>query len=58
MGNSGPDKHMAKLLLEHVGHTIECVTYGLPGESPDNVSVECIDCSVVLVDYDLDEQEV
>lgn len=36
-------------LMEHVGHAIECVTYG-----NESVSIECIDCSMVLVSVDLD----
>jgi hypothetical protein len=36
-------------LKAHVGHKLECVTYGNP---PDNVAVECLDCSMVIVDFD------
>jgi hypothetical protein len=36
-------------LLEHVGHAIECVSYGMP---PMNVAIECVDCHVVLVEFD------
>lgn len=33
-------------LLPHVGHALECVTYGT-----DNVVIECITCCEVLCDY-------
>lgn len=33
----------------HVGHSIECVCYGGSEEdSPDNISIECMDCFEVL----------
>jgi hypothetical protein len=35
-------------LLAHVGHEIECVQYG----AGHNVAVECVTCSVVLMDVD------
>jgi len=35
-------------LMNHVGHDLECVTYG----DVDNVAVECIDCGCVIIDYD------
>jgi len=35
---------------DHVGHDIECVIYG-----EQNVSVECITCGVVLVDFEKEE---
>lgn len=35
-------------LLSHVGHEIECVTYG----GGANVALECIDCNEVLIDFD------
>ena len=38
-------------LAVHIGHRIECATYGDDIE-PANVAVECIDCSVVLRDAD------
>lgn len=37
-------------LEAHVGHDIECVTYGT--DSPVNVAVECVTCGCVIVDYD------
>lgn len=38
-------------LMKHVGHKIECVTYG-----GINVAVECVTCGEVL--FDFDEEEV
>jgi len=38
-------------LKTHVGHKIECVTYGNP-KTADNVAVECVTCHEVLLDYD------
>lgn len=38
-----------KDLLEHVGHDVECVTYGNP---PVSVALECLTCGCVLVDYE------
>jgi ribosomal protein S27E len=35
-------------LEHHVGHEFECVTYG----DDQNVSLECMDCSLVMVDFD------
>lgn len=32
---------------EHIGHKIECVCYG-DSKNIDNVSIECVDCNVVL----------
>lgn len=40
-------------LLQHVGHDIEVVTYGLADAPPVNVAVECVTCSTVLTDTDL-----
>lgn len=57
-------------LLAHVGHDIEVATYGTfpasygPEDAervrksyPVNVAIECLDCSVVLLDYDAPEAE-
>jgi hypothetical protein len=44
----------AEKYLQHVGHEVEVVTYGLPGEKPVNVSIECVDCSTVLTDEELE----
>lgn len=40
-------------LAPHVGHTIECVSYAF-GE---NIALECIDCNVVLLDFNEDDEE-
>lgn len=54
MSTTEPIRHAAKKLLSHVGHAIECVTYGSP---PMNVSVECVDCNMVLTDEELFEND-
>lgn len=41
-------------LKEHVGHRIECAAYG-DADDPANVALECVDCHVVLVDFDRPE---
>ena len=38
-------------IREHVGHKIECVTYG-DKTTPANAALECVDCGIVLIDYD------
>lgn len=43
-----------KDLKRHVGHRIECVTYGNP---PVNVAVECVTCNEVLIDFDKEEDD-
>lgn len=35
----------------HAGHTAEIAAYGDP-ERPVNVAIECVDCGVVLLDFD------
>ena len=42
-------------LIEHVGHNIECVVYG-----PDavNVTVECVTCHTILMDFDKPIEDV
>ena len=42
-------------LRTHLGHRIECVGYGDAG-NPQNVSVECVDCYEVLLDFDCDDE--
>jgi hypothetical protein len=42
-----------KDLMKHVGHDIECVTYG----DNDNVAIECVTCDEILLDFDADEDE-
>lgn len=39
---------MRKKLLEHRGHNIVCVSYGL-WDDPADVTIECEDCGCVLV---------
>ena len=40
-----------KTLLAHRGHEIEITTYGV-GDTVFNVSLECLDCNEVLLDFD------
>jgi hypothetical protein len=47
--------HSYSDLRNHVGHKIECVTYGDPND-PENVAVECTTCNEVLMDFDKPEQ--
>lgn len=42
-------------LMNHVGHDIECVTYGV--DETVNVSVECMDCGCVIIDYDKEVED-
>ena len=44
-----------KGLLAHVGHNIECVTYG-NGDTVYNVALECTDCNEVRLDIDNDKK--
>ena len=41
-------------LLAHLGHELEVVTYALEhhGYEPANVAIECMDCMMVLLDFD------
>lgn len=39
-------------LRAHIGHTIECVCYGRPGDDPHNVALECETCGEVLLSFD------
>ena len=39
-------------LDSHHDHKIEVVRYGLPGQPPWNVAIECVDCGMVLMDFD------
>jgi hypothetical protein len=41
----------ADMVLDHVGHKVAVVYYG-DRDDPQNVSIECEDCCVVLVDFD------
>jgi len=39
-------------LLQHIGHKLECVSYGAQERSgPLNVAIECCTCGTVLVDF-------
>ena len=38
-------------LMNHVGHKIECATYGDEGDAV-NVALECMNCHEVLLDFD------
>jgi len=41
---------------EHTGHKIECVCYG-DSKDIDNVSIEFVDCCVVLTDESIDLED-
>lgn len=47
---------MREKLYPHVGHEIECVTYGDP-DDPHDVCVECVSCGCVLVSAEDFEEE-
>ena len=47
---------MWERMLEHVGHRIECVTYG-DGEDVWNAALECETCKCVIVDVDNEEMD-
>jgi hypothetical protein len=40
--------HSTDDLFRHIGHDIECVTYG----GKENIAVECTDCNEILLDFD------
>jgi hypothetical protein len=43
-------------LRQHVGHKLDCIVYeDIAAGIEDSVSVECIDCHVPLVNFDLDD---
>ena len=44
-------------LRKHIGHEIKCVCYGIKGDDPANIALECWTCDEVLVDYDLESEE-
>ena len=46
--------HSYEELKSHIGHKIECVQYGSPGDAPENVAVECVDCCEVILDFNKD----
>ena len=39
-------------LKKHIGHDVEIVCYG-DKENPQNISLECNDCSEVIIDAEL-----
>ena len=43
-------------LKAHIGHELECVGYG-PEDDPENVAIECIDCGVVVIDFNRDSDD-
>lgn len=47
--------HDYKTLAEHSGHEIQCVLYGAP---PVNAALECIDCGMVLLDFENEDSSV
>jgi hypothetical protein len=42
-------------LRQHIGHHIECACYGKENETPQNIALECIDCGMVLLDFERPE---
>lgn len=42
-------------LNAHWGHNIEVVRYGNENVGTVNVAIECVDCGVVLIDFDREE---
>jgi hypothetical protein len=40
--------HSYSDIAEHLGHNLEVAIYG----QEDNAAIECVDCYVVLVDFD------
>lgn len=55
-------KYMYEKLSFHIGHSIEIVGYGKSTFEPyatikdyENVSIECLDCNEVLIDYENNE---
>lgn len=49
--NSDLGRTLAEILGEHYGHNIEIAKYG-PVTDPFDISIECSDCHVLLVDVD------
>jgi hypothetical protein len=43
-------------LRQHINHEIECVSYGSLDPEPQNVALECVTCSCVLIDFDRPEE--
>lgn len=40
---------LVKRLVNHVGHEITCVYYGIDNE---NIAIECLNCFEILIDLD------
>jgi len=47
-----------KELLEHIGHKIECAYYGHSKEEAENVAIECVDCHVVILDFNRGDEHM
>jgi len=45
---------MYNKLKEHLGHNIECASYG---KDLENISIECTDCNEVLVSHDKEPED-
>ena len=39
-------------LVQHAGHMVACITYGLSPDNIANVTLACEDCQEVLIDFD------
>ena len=52
MSNKTYEEHKFKELLNHVGHHIECVTYGNEETGVVNIAIECQTCHEILFDID------
>lgn len=52
MSNKTYEKHKFKELLNHVGHHIECVTYGNKETGVVNIAIECQTCHEILFNID------
>ncbi|TRZ51292.1 MAG: hypothetical protein D4S01_05105 [Dehalococcoidia bacterium] len=50
--------HSYNDLRAHIGHKIACVCYGADGEDPENIALECEDCSEVLVSFNKGDSTV
>ena len=48
--------HSFEDLKKHYGHDVVVMLYG-DNNDPQNVSIECLDCNEVLVDFDKTEEE-
>jgi len=44
-------------LVEHMGHEIEIVPY-ISGCTIVNIAIECMDCNMVLIDLEPDEEMI